>query len=410
MSELIGLEALRAKVLARREPLGAITMAPRDALGFVLAAPVVAIESIPSFANSAMDGYALRSADTSDAGVSLAVIGATMAGQAPGELGVGQAIRIMTGAPMPHGADAVCIQEEVGETQGGRVEIPCAIRVGLNVRYPGEDIEAGTQVFAAGTELRAAHLGVLAAIGERTVVVHRQPVVGVLSTGDELIGDGGPLGEGKIRDANRPALLAFVTEVGARAVDLGIAGDDEHELLAIIERATASCDAVIVSGGASDGDRDPLASVLKKLAGSERVRSFHAAIRPAKPFVFAEVGEHFRPVFGLPGNPVSAIVAFELIARPAIERLAGHEVVTRSTIRGIASSDFPRRQDGKVHYVRALASADEAGVIRVQPARGQGAHMLLALASSNALVVLRDGSGALAGEAVEVLLLTHHRI
>jgi len=227
----------------------------------------------------------------------------------------------------------------------------------------------------------------------------------VLSTGDELVGGGGPLGEGKIRDANRPALLGLVSECGARAVDLGIAGDDEDELLAVIEQAAANCDAVVVSGGASDGDRDPLASVLEKLAGSDRVRSFHAAIRPAKPFVFAEIGDRFTPVFGLPGNPVSALIAFELIARPAIRRLAGHRVVTRPTIRGIASSAFPRRADGKVHYVRATARPDESGVLRVEAAKGQGAHMLLALASSNALVVLQDGTGARAGDAVEVLLL-----
>jgi len=406
VSELIELDELRATVLARRTPLPAITLAPRDALGFVLASPVMATESIPSFANSAMDGYAVRALDTSPEGVRLAVVGSTMAGESPGKLGAGEAIRIMTGAPMPFGADAVCIQEEATEDGAGGVEIPVAIALGRNVRFPGEDISAGSQVFAAGTELGAAHLGVLAAIGERTVVVHRQPVVGVLSTGDELVGDGAPLGEGKIRDANRPALLALVDGSGARAVDLGIVGDDSSELLAVLERATASCDAVVVSGGASNGDRDPLASVLEKLAGSSQVRSFHAAIRPAKPFVFGEIGERFTPVFGLPGNPVSALVAFELLAKPAIRRLAGHRGVARPTLRGIADAEFLRRQDGKVHYVRATAVADREGVLHVRPAQGQGAHMLLALANSNALVVLEDGAGVLAGDAVNVLLLS----
>jgi molybdopterin molybdotransferase len=316
VSELIELDELRDAVLARRVPLPAITIAPRDALGFVLAAPVVATESIPSFVNSAMDGYALRSADTAPNGARLRVVGATMAGEAPGRLGPGEAIRIMTGAPMPFGADAVCIQEEADEDGSGSVTIPGVILKGRNVRLTGEDISAGTQVFAAGTELGAAHLGVLAAIGERTVVVHRQPVVGVLSTGDELVGDGAPLGEGKIRDANRPALLALVAGIGARAVDLGIVGDDASELLSVLERAAANCDAVVVSGGASHGDRDPLARVLEKMAGSSRVRSFHAAIRPAKPFVFGEIGERFTPVFGLPGNPVSAIVACGPVNHP----------------------------------------------------------------------------------------------
>jgi molybdenum cofactor synthesis domain-containing protein len=285
------------------------------------------------------------------------------------------------------------------------VFIPGELVVGRNVRLPGEDISAGSQVFAAGTELRAAHLGVLAAIGERTVVVHRQPVVGVLSTGDELVSDGAPLGEGKIRDANRPALLSAVAVMGARPVDLGIVGDDSTALLGVLERATASCDAVVVSGGASNGDRDPIARVLEKLAGSTQVRSFNAAIRPAKPFVFGEVGERSTPVFGLPGNPVSALVAFELLAKPAIRRLAGHQSEARPTLRAIADAEFTRRKDGKVHYVRATTTVDEVGQLHVSPADGQGAHMLLALANSNALVVLEDGTGARSGDAVNVLLL-----
>ena len=406
MSERIELDELRAAVLARRAPLPAITIAPRDALGFVLASPVNATESIPSFENSAMDGYALRSADTPSDGALLKMVGSTMAGEPPGKLGPGEAIRIMTGAPMPFGADAVCIQEEAVEDGRGGVVIPRAIAAGRNVRLPGEDILAGSEVFAAGTELRAAHLGVLAAIGERTVIVHRQPVVGVLSTGDELVGDGAPLGEGKIRDANRPALLALVAAIGARAVDLGIVGDDSSELLGVLERATASCDAVVVSGGASNGDRDPIAHVLEKMAGSSQVRSFDAAIRPAKPFVFGEVGERCTPIFGLPGNPVSALVAFELLAKPAIRRLAGHHGAATPTLRGVADADFTRRQDGKVHYVRATTSADEAGILHVRPAEGQGAHMLLALANSNSLVVLEDGDGALEGDTVNVLLLS----
>jgi molybdenum cofactor synthesis domain-containing protein len=406
MSEVIELDELRAAVLARRTPLAPTTIAPRDALGFVLAAPVIATESIPSFENSAMDGYALKSADTSPDGVLLKLVGSTMAGDPPGTLAAGETIRIMTGAPMPFGADAVCIQEEAVERASGTVFIPGEIIAGRNVRLPGEDILAGSQVFSAGTELRAGHLGVLAAIGERTVVVHRQPVVGVLSTGDELVSDGAPLGEGKIRDANRPALLAAVADAGARAVDLGIVGDDPNELHGVLERATASCDAVVVSGGASHGDRDPIARVLEKLAGSSQVRSFHAAIRPAKPFVFGEVGEGNTPVFGLPGNPVSALVAFELLAKPAIRRLAGHRGDARATLRGVADAQFKRRQDGKVHYVRATATADETGVLHVRPAEGQGAHMLLAFANSNSLVVLEDGTGVGIGDAVDVLLLS----
>ena len=405
MSELVALEDLTREILARRVPLPAIAMAPRDALGYVLASPVRATESLPAFANSAMDGYALRSSDTSGGGARLRVVGSTMAGEVAGSLLDGETVRIMTGAPIPQGADAVCVLEEAEEDEAGVVVVHRVIPEGLNVRAPGEDVASGSIVLAAGTALGPAHLGLLAALGERTVMVHRQPVVGVLSTGDELVSGSGPVSGGKIRDANRPALLALVTKTGSRPLDLGIVGDDEDALFAALEEATANCDVVVVSGGASAGDRDTIAAVLKKLGGSSNVRSVQVAIRPARPFVFGEIGASLTPVFGLPGNPVAALVAFELLAKPAILTLRGFCDVTPPRIGAVADTDFPRRRDGKVHFVRSVARLDSNGVLRATPLLGQGAHMLASLASSNALVVLSDGTGAQRGDPIEVILL-----
>lgn len=405
MSEPIALEDLRARILERCSPLPAIAMTPSDALGFVLASPIVATESLPGFANSAMDGYALRSNDTQATGATLLVVGSTMAGDPAGIVHAGEAIRIMTGAPIPLGADAVCVIEEAKEHVAGRVDVPRAIPAGLNIRLLGEDVTAGDVVVPAGSCLGPAHLGLLAAVGERSVMVHRQPVVGVLSTGDELISDSGPLSEGKVRDANRPALLALIHNTGSRALDLGIVGDDKGALIAAIEQAAANCDVVVLSGGASNGDRDAIAEVLQKLAGTAKVHSFDVAIRPARPFVFGEIGTRPTPVFGLPGNPVAALVAFELIAKPAIRRLRGFHDADRARFDAIADADFPRRNDGKVHYVRAIASADATGVLHVAPVVGQGAHMLASFAASNALVVLSDGGGAREGDHVTALLL-----
>ena len=410
MREAITLEDLCERILARCVPLPSVVMTPADALGFVLASSVIATESLPSFANSAMDGYALRSSDTSQYGARLRVVGTTMAGERASRVGAGEAIRIMTGAPIPRGADAVCVIEEAIEHEPGLVDVPGEVRIGQHIRFPGEDVAAGDLVIPTGTSLNPAHLGLLAALGERSVMVRRRPIVGVLSTGDELISDNGPTAEGKIRDANRPALLALIHNTGSRAVDLGIAGDDEGALVVAIEQAAASCDVVVLSGGASNGDLDVVAQALRKLAGQAGVHEFEIAIRPARPFVFGEIGTNKTPVFGLPGNPVAALVAFELIAKPVILRLRGFSDVQRTTFAAIADRDFPRRKDGKVHYVRATVRSDLDGVLHVEPAVGQGAHMLASLAGSNALVVLADGSGAEAGECVRALLLAVDQI
>jgi molybdenum cofactor synthesis domain-containing protein len=395
---VISLDEAREHVLARVAPLAPVELVLDEALGAVTAAEVVATEAVPPFVNSAMDGYAVRSADTVGAPVELKVVGMIAAGAAPdGSVGPGEAIRIMTGAPMPDGADAVVLVERT-RTEGDVVTIEITVEPGTSLRGVGEDVRPGDVVVAPGTVLTPGHLGVLASVGVERVAVHRRPRVGVLSTGDELV-TSGPLGRGQIRDSNRPTLLALVREAGFEAVDLGVVGDDEASVTTAIEQAVASCDAVLTSGGVSMGDLDYVKVVLDRIG---EMRWMQIAIKPAKPFAFGTVGD--VPVFGLPGNPVSSMVSFELFARPALRRMAGRSDLHRLTVPAVAPDGLRRSADGKVHFARVVAS-QEADGWSVRSAGGQGSHQLAAMAAANALAVLADGNGVAAGDTVPTMLL-----
>ena len=228
--------------------------------------------------------------------------------------------------------------------------------------------------------------------------------MGVLSTGDELITSAGALAPGQIRDANRPALLAQLQADGFGTVDLGVAGDDEAALTALLEEAGSRCDAIVSSGGVSVGDRDVMKAVLKDLSGPT-MRSMQVAIKPAKPFAFGVLSETGTPVFGLAGNPVSALVSYELFVRPALRSMAGCTVLDRPRLAAVAEVDLPRPRDGKLHLVRVAARTGMDGVLGVRLAGGQDSHMLRVMAQSNALALLPDGEGVRAGEGVEILLL-----
>jgi molybdopterin molybdotransferase len=252
--------------------------------------------------------------------------------------------------------------------------------------------------------LTPARIGVLAEIGAGAVRVFRKPRVGVLSTGDELVADGGPLAAGQIRDSNRPALLALVHASGFEPVDLGLVRDDEAAIVGAIERGAATCDALLTSGGVSMGDVDLVKVILGRLAD---MRWMQIAIRPAKPFAFGivERADHVKvPVFGLPGNPVSSLVSFELLARPALKQMAGHVDLERPRVRAVVDVALPRRPDGKTHFARVLCSYDD-GRYHARSAGGQGSHQLAAMATSDGLAVLPDGDGAAVGDLVDVLLL-----
>jgi molybdenum cofactor synthesis domain-containing protein len=376
-----------------------------EAVGHVLAEPVRSNEAVPPFTNSSMDGYAVRSGDVRQVPATLRVRGALMAGDDPGTLvvGEGEAVRIMTGAVLPPGADAVCMVEHT-RSEGGFVVIDEAVGPGTNIRPAGGDIAAGDQVFAAGAPLSAAHIGVLASLGMEQVLVYRRPRVGVVSTGDELTSGPGPLKLGKVRDSNRPALLAQLKADGFVPVDLGRSSDDPDGLAKTLQEAALECDALLTSGGVSVGDRDIVKTVLEKLGG-QHARWLQVAVRPGKPFAFSTLPPNGAAVFGLPGNPVSALVSYELFARPSLRLMAGHEDLDRPRLAARAGVDLQRQRDGRLHLVRVQATASADGVLHVLPSGGQSSNQLHALASANALAFLPDGEGVAAGDIVEVMVL-----
>ena len=405
---MISLDDARQRILEVVAPLEPRPVALADARGLVLARAVVASEMVPPFANTAMDGYAVRAVDTAgasdDAPATLTVVGELAAGVGPSiAVGAGEAIRIMTGAPMPAGADAVVMVERT-RSSDATVDILKAAQPGDHVRPAGGDLEIGQRVFDAGTLLTPAHLGVLASLDVSEVPCHPRPRVGVCSTGDELVA-GGPLAPGMIRDSNRPMLLAVLDEAGYEPVDFGIARDDEAVLTDTITRAVDECDALLTSGAVSMGDYDFVKVVLERLA-EERPASTYAwmqiAIKPAKPLAFASIGG--VPVFGLPGNPVSSRVSFELLARPALRRLAGRADVVDVPVRATARTPFRRRTDGRVHFDRVAVSYEDGGYV-CERAGFQASNVLSGMAAATGLAILPDGDGVEAGDPVDVLLL-----
>lgn len=411
---LIPLDDARGHVLERCPRLGDVVLDVAAARGLVLVEAVHSTETLPPFANTAVDGFAVRASDTEAASVEqpvrLRVVDTLLAGRATDvPVGDGEAIRIMTGAPMPAGADAAVMVERTrvegtaGVDEVVLVEVPAG--AGDNVRSAGDDLGPGDLAVAADSVLGPAQLGVLASLAVSQVTVTRRPRVGVLSTGDELVTDGSPLAPGQIRDSNRPALLAAVAEAGAEPVDLGRIPDDEAAIAAAVSRGVATCDALLSSGGVSMGDVDLVKVVLDRMGDMVWMQ---IAIKPAKPFAFGVVPApdgRSVPVFGLPGNPVSSLVSFELLARPGLRQLMGHRHLDRVRVQATAEVPISRRVDGKTHFFRVVCEPGEGGAFRVRPAGGQGSHQLAALAAANGLAVVPDGEGIAAGDAVEVLLL-----
>lgn len=405
---MISLVDAQAHVLQRVAALPPRRVALADARGLVLAEPVQSPEAVPPFANSAMDGYAVRAVDVADASaarpVRLPVIAEVAAGHpADRPLPAGAAMRIFTGAPIPEGADAIVIVEHTEKEDGGAtVVIREPTAVGRHIRPTGDDLAPGDAVFATGEVLTAGHIGVLAGIGAIDVLVVPRPRVGVFSTGDELVPAGEPLGPGQIRDSNRLALLALLDEIGVEGVDLGLVRDDDAAVATALEAGVASCDAVLTSGGVSMGDVDLVRVVLDRIGA---MRWMQISIRPAKPFAFATVGELAIPVFGLPGNPVSSMVSFELLARPALRAMAGHTSLHRPRLPAVAEEDFRRHEDGRTAFVRVSVRRLDDGRLGVRSAGGQGSHHLTAMARAQGLLVLPDGPGVAAGDQAELMLL-----
>jgi molybdenum cofactor synthesis domain-containing protein len=391
----------QATVLDAVERLDSVVVARDDAYGCVIAADVVSPEDVPPFANSAVDGYAVTLADMAGGAAELAVSGTIAAGDAP-EPAVtpGHAVRIMTGAPVPHGAEAIVMVEDSQRIGDDRVRLTARVEANQAIRPAGDDVKRGEVVFTPGDVVTPAAIGTLAGMNVQALTVTRRPTVAVLSTGDELVDDGRPLGPGQIRESNKTMLVRLVTEAGCDVADYGIVGDDEAELEDVLRHAAEHCDAIVTSGGVSMGDYDVVKAVLGRIAD---MRWMQIAIKPAKPFAFGKLNG--TPIFGLPGNPVSSFVSFELFARPALRKMAGHATPQRPYVNVTAAARFTRKPDGKEHFARAVVAARD-GTLTATPVSAQGSHQLAVTALANALVVLPDGNSVEPGDTVQALLLS----
>jgi molybdopterin molybdotransferase len=370
-----------------------------DAQGLVLAEDVAAERDVPPFRNSAMDGYAVRSTDVASAPATLRVIGAVAAGAFPDRaIARGEAMRIMTGAPLPEGADTVV---RVEDTDNGTeaVAIAASTPKGTAVREAGEDVRRGETVVAEGTVIRPPEIGLLASVGRASVKVRKRPRVAVLSTGDELAELDAPLGRGQIRDSNRYTLAAAVLAAGADPWVRGIVRDSPDALRAALREARTA-DAIVTSGGVSVGDHDHLKPVLAELG---TVDFWAIAIRPGRPLAFGEIVDGVRrvPIFGLPGNTVSALVTFELFVRPALLRMQGRTSVARPRAR--ARLLEPIEKPAQLRFFARGVHDAAAGTVRLTGPQGSG--ILRSMSLANCLIDVPVGITRVdAGDTVEVIL------
>jgi molybdopterin molybdotransferase len=392
-------------VLADVEPLSPLDVTLVDARACVLAEDVAAPWPLPPFDNAATDGYAVKAADLLAASdgkpVVLRVIDDVPAGyRASTELRESTAIRIMTGAPLPEGAEAVV---PVEWTDGGmpEVRITRSVARGANVRRRGDDVGLGDVVATAGTVLGPRDIALLAAVGRGRVLVHPQPRVVIISTGSELVEPGSPLAPGLIADSNGVTIAAAVQEAGAIAYRVGPLPDDASTLLAALEDQLVRADLVVTTGGVSAGAYDTVKAVLSRLGTVEFTT---VAMQPGMPQGHGVMGPEDTPIFTLPGNPVSAYVSFEVFVRPVIRRMLGHEQIYRPVVRAVLV-DALHSPAGKRQFARGHLAVEDGRYV-VRPAGGQGSHMLGALAKANALVVIpEDVTEVKSGTAVAVLRL-----
>ena len=388
------------RILERARALGPEEIGLRESRGRILAQAIRATRALPPWDNSAMDGFAVRAADLVAAPVELPVVGSVAAGARPDQaLEAGTALRIMTGAPMPRGADAVVMREDVDD-RGATARFAAPAPVGDNIRRAGEDVATGSEVMQAGIALGAGEIGLLAALGRDRIPVGRRPRVAVLCTGDELCPLGAELAPGQIFSSNEHALSAQVAEAGGEVAYAQLVPDDRGATEAAI-KAALSCDVVVTSGGVSVGDRD---HVREALAGAGvEIDFWKVAMRPGKPVVFG-LAPGGALCFGLPGNPVSSLVAFELFVRPALLAMQGARAVQRPRAE-VTLAGPVHKNPGRAYYLRA-ALRRRGDVIEADLHGKQGSNMLSSLVGVNALVELAAELGDTpAGARCPALLL-----
>ena len=399
---MLSLEEAVERSLAAAPLLGSEIVPLADAGGRFVASPLKAGVSLPGFDNSAMDGYAARSADlngaTTESPVELSCIGVIPAGAHPvDKVGEGTCMRIFTGSPIPRGADAVIMQEDCS-TPGDDHTVRCndSIKPWENIRLKGEDVREGDPLITAGMRITAGTIGLLAATGHHSVEVGLRPKVGLVTTGSELVEPPGELQPGEIYESNRAMLASLVSKANGLPTPYPIVPDTLEATVAALERAFAENDAVLTSGGVSVGDHDHVRPAIERLGGS--LDFWKVAVKPGKPFVLGQVGG--KPVFGMPGNPVSAIITYLLMVRPALLKMQGASEWRLAKRPGRLADELVNKGDRR-HFVRV--TIDDLGLVR--SVGGQRSHMLGSLAKSNSLVDLPPGSRLAKGDPVDVLLI-----
>jgi len=371
----------------------------REALHRILAEPIRSPINVPAHTNSAVDGYAIQHNDLSaNKNSRFTLVGTSWAGTPfDGEVSSGQAVRIMTGAVLPDGADTVIMQENV-DRQGDDITVNGQHKPGVNVRQAGEDLSAGGIALAQGKRLLPADLGLLASLGINEIKVYRRLRVAFFSTGDELRSLGEPLGKGEIYDSNRYTLLGMLKALDMDVIDLGVVKDDPDSLRQALQTAASEADAIITSGGVSVGDADYIRDIMQSLGN---IDFWQIAMKPGRPLAYGRIVD--TPLFGLPGNPVAVMVTFYQFVKPALLHLGGISNATAPHRFKVKSLSAFRKKPGRTEYQRAILQTGENGELTVRSFGRQGSGILRSMSEADCLVVLpKDNDGISEGDYVEV--------
>lgn len=398
-AEALNCATARQRILGDIKPIRSTEMVPiRQARGRYLAQTITSPINVPNHTNSAMDGYALRGEDLPDEGIKqYTIVGELMAGgRWDGSIGENQCLRIMTGAPMPAGADTVIMREQV-EVDADQLRIDARHRKGQNVRLAGEDIAAGATILSPGRKLTPSDMGILASLGLGEVEVYRRPRVAFFSTGDELRSVGEPLGPGEVYDSNRYTLFGMLDKLGMDILDMGVVPDNPEIMRKAFTDAANEADVVITSGGVSMGDADYIKPILAELG---QVGFWKIAIKPGRPLAFGHLSKAL--FFGLPGNPVAVMVTFYQFVEPALRFLAGSDIEAPLTLKATLGENL-RKKPGRFEFPRAIMSISGQGDISVVKAGAQGSGILTSMSKANCYLLLpEDMSDPQAGDVVMI--------